>query len=90
MKIKLDKDYIVNELGLPESSILEEITDTSRWSIHYRIVFAYQDKFYETTYREGATELQEERPWEYDDQVECFEVELKEVKVRKWVRKETE
>lgn len=45
MKIKLDKDYMVNELGLPESSILEEITDTSRWSIHYRIVFSYQGRF---------------------------------------------
>lgn len=45
MKIKLDKDYMVNELGLPESTLLEEITDTSRWSVHYRIVFPYQGRF---------------------------------------------
>lgn len=31
-----------------------------------------------------------ESPWEYEDQVDCYEVELKEMKVRKWVRKETE
>ena len=36
-------------------------------------------------YSEGATELQDERPWEYQDEVECIEVELKEVKVKKWV-----
>ncbi|WP_052470549.1 hypothetical protein [Bacillus subtilis] len=60
MKIKLDKDYMVNELGLPESSILEEITDTSRWSIHYRIVFSYRGRFFETFYSKGATENQYE------------------------------
>ncbi|KIN36467.1 hypothetical protein ABEV77_20165 [Bacillus subtilis] len=90
MKIKLDKDYMVNELGLPESSILEEITDTSRWSIHYRIVFSYQGRFFETFYSKGATENQYESPWEFEEQVDCYEVELKEMKVRKWVRKETE
>ncbi|MCY8174897.1 MULTISPECIES: hypothetical protein [Bacillus] len=90
MKIKLDKDYMVNELGLPESSLLEEITDTSRWSVHYRIVFPYHGRFFETFYSKGATESQCESPWEYEDQVDCYEVELKEMKVRKWVRKETE
>ncbi|MEK4315796.1 hypothetical protein NSQ37_15260 [Bacillus sp. FSL P4-0334] len=90
MKIKLDKVYMVNELGLPASSILEEITDTSRWSVHYRIVFPYQGRFFETFYSKGATESQHESPWEFEDQVDCYEVELKEMKVRKWVRKETE
>lgn len=75
---------MVNELGLPESSILEEITDTSRWSIHYRIVFSYQ-----TFYSKGATENQYESPWEFEEQVDCYEVELKEVEVRKWIRKES-
>ncbi|KXZ22393.1 hypothetical protein P4T89_12745 [Bacillus nakamurai] len=89
MKIKLDKDYMINQLELPESSILEEITGISRWSVNYRIVFPYQGRFYETFYSRGATEIQDESPWEYDDQVECYEVELKEVKVKKWARKES-
>lgn len=42
-------------------------------------------KFYQTTYSEGATEMQDERPWEYEDEVECEEVELREVKVKKWM-----
>lgn len=88
MKINLDKNYMVNELDLPYSALLDEITGTSRWSTHHRIVFAYQGRFYQTHYSRGATEIQDESPWEYDDEVECVEVELKEVKVKKWVVKE--
>jgi hypothetical protein len=88
MKIKLDKKFMVNELDLPYTAILDEITDTSRWSVHHRIIFAYRGRFYETNYSVGATEMQDESPWEYDDQVECIEVELKEVKVKKWIIKE--
>ncbi|PAD70599.1 hypothetical protein CHH83_02010 [Bacillus sp. 7586-K] len=84
--IKLDKKYMMNELALPYSALLDEITDTSRWSIHHRIIFPYQGKFYEAHYSEGATEMQDESPWEYDDEVECDEVQLKEVTVKKWVR----
>lgn len=36
----------------------------------------------------GATELQDKSPWGYEEKVECIEVELKEVKVKKWVAKE--
>lgn len=84
--IKLHKDYLKNELDLPSNAVLDEITDTSRWSVHHRIIFKHEGKFYETYYSEGATEMQDESPWEYDDEVECDEVELKEVKVVKWVR----
>lgn len=87
MKIKLKRDYMYEELNLPDDAILDEITDTSRWSIHHRIIFTYQGKFWETYYSEGATEMQDESPWEYEDEVECYEVELKEVKVKKWVKK---
>lgn len=29
--------------------------------------------------------MQWEKPWEYEDEVKCTEVELKEVKVKKWI-----
>lgn len=48
----------------------------------HEIVFEDNGKFYQTTYSEGATEMQYESPWEYDDEVECTEVELREVKVK--------
>jgi len=86
MEIKLDKKYMTNTLNLPEDALLNEITSTSRWSVHHRIIFAYQGKFFEAYYSEGATEMQDESPWEYDKEVSCHEVQLKEVTVKKWVR----
>ncbi|MGV2887176.1 hypothetical protein [Paenibacillus taichungensis] len=83
--MKFKKNYLRNELDLPGSALVDEITDTSRWSIHHKIVFEYEGKFYLTHYSEGATEMQCESPWEYEEDVNCTEVELKEVKVMKWV-----
>lgn len=85
------KDYLMDELDLSyENTIVNRIVDTTRWSIIHEIVFEDNGKFYMTTYSEGATEYQDERPWEYDDEIECTEVELKEVKVKKWVPVEDE
>lgn len=88
--MKFKKEYLIEELGLPYDCDLvnEEIIDTSRWSIIKEIVFQDKDgKYYQTTYSEGATECQEEAPWEYEDEVECVEVELREVKIMKWCPK---
>lgn len=57
--------------------IQEELVDTSRWSHIYERI--YKDlntgKFYATTYSSGATECQDERPYEYDgEMVELVEV----------------
>jgi predicted nuclease of restriction endonuclease-like RecB superfamily len=83
--MKFKKSYLKNELDLPYSALVDEITDTSRWSIHHKIVFQHDGKFYSIHYSEGATEMQDESPWEYEEDVDCTEVELKEVKVMKWV-----
>ncbi len=82
-----NKEYLTKELGLPYDCKLieDDIIDTTRWSIVHEIVFEDKGKFYMTTYSEGATEYQDERPWEYEDEVKCTEVELKEVKVKKWI-----
>jgi hypothetical protein len=61
------------------------MVDQSRWSIQYRCIFEDKGKFFEAYYSEGATEMQDESPWEYEEEVVCTEVELKEVKVKKWV-----
>ena len=87
-----NKEYLTKELGLPYDCRLieDDIIDTTRGSIVHEIVFENNGKFYMTTYSEGATECQDERPWEYDDEIECTEVELKEVKVKKWIPVEDE
>lgn len=83
-KIKLHKDFLINELNLPDSAIKNEIYDTSRWSIHHKIIFSYNDKFYSTTYSVGATEYQDESPWQNEEDVECQEVKLVEKTIKVW------
>lgn len=73
-----------------EEIYVNEITDTSRWSIRYRLVFQYGDKAYQTYYQVGATEMQDEGPWEYDNKIKCTEVQEAEVLVKKWVPVEIE
>ena len=86
--ITFKKDFLVDELDLPWNDDIvkhDEVVDNSRWSIHHEIVFEHEGKFYKTWYSVGATEYQDESPWEYDDDVQCREVELKEVMVKQWV-----
>lgn len=84
MIIKLSKDYLTNELNLPDYAIKNIITGTSRWSTHHEIIFSYDNKFWKTYYSIGATEYQEESPWEYQKEVECKEVRLVEKTVKVW------
>ena len=83
--ITISKEILSRELDLPCSAIKDEVTGTSRWSIFHDIVFEYEGKFYQTSYSVGATECQDESPWEDEDEIECTEVVEKEVMVKKWV-----
>lgn len=87
MTKKFSREYLTKELGLPYDCcpIEDNIIDTSRWSIIHEIIFEDGGKFYRTTYSEGATEMQWEEPWGYEEEVECEEVELREVTVNKWL-----
>lgn len=86
--IKLTSEFLKNELDLPWSAKEDHIVDNSRWSIMHSIIFEHEGKFYRAFYNVGATESQDEGPWEYADIVECTEVEQKEVLVKQWVDKE--
>lgn len=64
--------------------VQEKLVDTSRWSHIYERV--YKDlssgRYYLTSYSTGATECQDESPYEYDSEVvELVEVEPYEVKI---------
>jgi len=70
-----DEEY-EDEKGDEYKTILNEINDTSRWSIHHKHIFSFKGKYYITYYSVGATEQQDESPYEYDDDmIECDEVE---------------
>lgn len=55
--------------------IKDAIVDTGRWSIHHNLIFKLNGKIYQTTYSVGATEYQDEGPWEGSEEVLCTEVE---------------
>ena len=81
-------DLAYHEYDETKFEILEnEIQDSSRWSIHYNLIFKVLEtgKIYETSYSVGATESQDESPFEYeDDEIEVTEVEPYEVTVIKY------
>ena len=60
--------------------IYNNLIDTSRWSTHHEMVFKQGEVYYISHYSNGATERQDESPYEYDDDlVTCEEVVPKEV-----------
>jgi len=65
----------------------KNIDGTSRWSVFMSQVFEHipTGKFYLFEWSKGATECQDEDPFEYVDEVEPSEVVEKEVTVKKWV-----
>lgn len=55
--------------------VYSNIVDTTRWSNVYEMVFEYDNKYYMTSYSVGATECQDEGPYEFEpDEIECIEV----------------
>lgn len=69
----------------------DEIIDHTRWSVVHEMIFQQisTGKFYRSHYNRGATEMQDERPYEYDgDIIACEQVVKEEVMTSKWVKKE--
>ncbi|CAB4142534.1 hypothetical protein UFOVP434_17 [uncultured Caudovirales phage] len=83
-KLILEKtDEVIDDLlegFAPWEIISQEITDKGRWSIHYELVVKNLEtgKVYKTYYSVGATECQDEGPWENDSEIELHECVAKE------------
>ena len=60
-------------------TIENEMIDSSRWSLHYKIVVQRlsDSKYFSSAYSKGATEMQDERPYDNEHAVftEVFPVE---------------
>ncbi|RLE24690.1 MAG: hypothetical protein DRJ50_04300 [Actinobacteria bacterium] len=54
--------------------ILDEIIGHSRWSVDHYFVFQlatdYEDEAWAGSYSVGATESQDQGPWDYQDEIE--------------------
>lgn len=56
-------------------TISNEIMGKSRWSVNKKLIFKHEGKFYQAFYSQGATEYQDEAPFEHEGpEVECKEV----------------
>lgn len=68
--------------------ISDQITGTSRWSNIYTLVFQLpdqpDDEAYQVSYKTGATECQDESPWEYEKVVTASLVRRVERVVKVW------
>lgn len=66
----------------------DKIVDTSRWSVHHALIFRIdgqsESQAWKVMYQRGATEYQEERPWENEDTITATLVELVEKTVKVW------
>jgi hypothetical protein len=74
--IVLTKEEAIDMLNGDSNNkiVIEEFAGKSRWSLHYRVIFERDGNYYETRYRRGATEGQDEQPFEYEDEVKCKRV----------------
>ena len=92
--MQLEKELLLSILNedidddSPWSIVENDIIDTSRWSEIYNFTVHDKEtnKYYNTIYSCGATECQDEGPWEYEgDLIDVIEVEPKEVTVIRYV-----
>lgn len=82
--MRFEKEFLENAIYC---AVEDTITGHRRWSVDHRAVFEHEGKFCETTYSVGATESQDERPYQYDqDEIECAEVRKVAKTVEVWER----
>ncbi len=70
-----DRDQMIARLEEGDY-VCNDLENTTRWSAIYRFVFQTEnDRYWETSYSTGLTEIQDEHPWENETKIKCFEVE---------------
>lgn len=82
--IQVPRGEMLDILEDPRLVVEDTIIGKSRWSIQHVMVFKRDGRFYRAYYSVGATENQDEGPFEYDDVVSCGEVTPVEVMTTKY------
>tara|TARA_R110000868_G_scaffold322391_6_gene583304 strand:- start:2260 stop:2532 length:273 start_codon:yes stop_codon:yes gene_type:complete len=66
--------------GEEDGFVSNELKAHGRWSLCYKLIFKDGDDYYSVYYSGGATELQDENPFDaYDNEVPCDKVRRVEV-----------
>jgi hypothetical protein len=71
-QVKFPKERMLE--ALYAGPVEDKIIGHGRWTVHHLAVFEIDGRFYEARYSVGATENQEEMPWEYEKEITCIEV----------------
>ena len=70
--MKFSKEFLQDEGG---ETVYDKVIGNRRWSVDHERVFKHEGRYFRTLYSVGATESQDERPYEYEgDEIECVEV----------------
>lgn len=87
--MKFSKEFLLESLDDDGTTVEDKIVDTTRWSVLHRRIFRHDGKFYCTRYSVGATEQQDEQPYENaGDEIECQEMVAKEKTITVYVAAE--
>jgi hypothetical protein len=82
--MRFDPKFLIEEYELPCENVVDRrFVRKDRWAATYEIVFQHEGKFYQTQYREGLTEYQDEELWPVEF-LECPEVHQVEKIVKVW------
>lgn len=80
------KEFMLDTLEDGSNVVRDKISGKSRWSIDHEMIFRDEDgKLYRAHYRVGATESQDESPWEHEKEVSAAEVKEVDVVVKDYV-----
>lgn len=70
--MKFSKEFLQDDGG---ETVYDKVIGRRRWSLDRERVFKHEGRYFRTRYSVGATENQDERPYEdEDDEIECVEV----------------
>lgn len=91
-RILVDKETVLDTWCLPWDGseedqvkvLSDKIVDQSRWSVIHELIVQIKDKTYRADYSVGATEQQDESPWQYEDEIEFVEVQQVEKVIKVW------
>jgi len=75
IKMIQPRKWMLDLLYDSKDIVSNKIISSTRWSLQYELVFNHEGKLWITFYSRGATEMQDESPWEYEAEVTCYEAE---------------
>ncbi len=84
-KKKFDTKYLMEELDLPYNTVNHTLFHVGNWMLFHEIVFQDKDgAYWQTHYYTEVTEDECKSFWKRQEQMNCIEVEKREITVTRW------